>query len=375
MIRILHLIEGLGSMGGAERRLLNDVTRLNDPFSHTVAYLFPQDSLKGLFQERCVSTIGLGLKGLADPRAIPRFSSVIRRVRPDLIHTQLFGADCYGRLIGRLMGVPVVSTVQSSVYVSPDPYLRSAKHEWVDRWTARTCVDRLVAVSEFVKELLRKRFRIADSRIQVIPNAVDPSPFERVDSQAVRHLREVLGISGKSKVLITVGKLNPPKGHRYVLEALASLCRESSDLLWLVVGEGISRVELEEQVQKEGLQRYVRFLGLRSDVPELLALSDLFVFPSLSEGLPFVLLEAMAAGKPCIGFRIGPMPEVIDDGKTGFVVEPFSSAAFTAAIRLLLTDSWRCRLMGEQARERVHRLFHADERARQLGELYRQVVG
>ena len=372
MIRVLHVIESLG-LGGAERRLFNDVSRLNHDFSHTVVHLFADNALADQFHRRQIQTIGLGLKRMADPKAVPALWRAVKQNRPNLIHTQLFAADCYGRLVGRMLGIPVVSTVQSSVYESPDPYLRSAKHEWADRWTARTCVTRLVAVSEFVRESLKNRFHLDGSRIQVIPNGIDPVPFEKGRPDSARALRHSLGISPDAKVLITVGKLNPPKGHRFVLEALESVRNRFPDLVWLIVGDGISRLELEQTARKRGLTRNVRFLGVREDVPDLLALSDLFVFPSLSEGLPFVLLEAMAAGKPCIGFRIGPMPEVIEDRVTGLLSEPASSAGIAQAVISLLQNPDPGRRMGEQGRERVRRLFHADRSARQLENLYRSV--
>ena len=329
--------------------------------------------MKNYFQQNQVETVCLRLKGLMDPRAFPRLWRVVKRIRPDIIHTQLFGADCYGRLIGRWMGIPVVSTIQSSVYESPDPYLYSSKQEWVDRWITRRCVQKFVAVSGFVKGSLQKRFRIPDSRIVVIPNAVDPSPFEKVASHEVDRLRVTLEIPKESKILITVGKLNPPKGHRFVLKALRLLKGQIPDWYWLIIGDGVSRSSLEKETQESGLRENVRFLGVRRDVPELLALSDLFVFPSVSEGLPFVLLEAMAAGKPCVAFRMGPMPEVVEEGSTGLLAEPLSAESLAHNIKSLLDDPARSAAMGAAGRDRVQNYFHADQMAERLGELYRRI--
>ncbi len=371
-MRILHLIDSLG-IGGAERRLLNDVVRLNHDCCHTVVHLFSDTSMADLFLKNGIPVIGLGLRGLLDVNAIPRLRNLIRQIRPDAMHTQLFGADCYGRVVARAMGIPVISTVQGSAYESPDPYLRSGKREWIDRLTARTCVAHFVAVSDFVKQSVVRRFRIPEERCSVIPNAIDPQLFETVGSERVRRLKEELCLPEGSKILITIGRLDPPKGHRFVLQTLTLLQGSLSKLYWLIVGNGCCRQELERQTEALGLQTHVRFLGTRRDIPELLALSDLFIFPSLSEGLPLVLLEAMAAGKPCVAFRLGPMPEVIADGVTGLLTEPGSAQALAQAIATLLKDPSRCEALGQAGRARVREHFHADETARRLGALYRQV--
>lgn len=372
LMRILHLIDSLG-IGGAERRLLNDVVRLNHDCCHTVAHLFSDTSMADLFLKNGIPVIGLGLRGLLDVHAMPRLRHLIRQIRPDVVHTQLFGADCYGRLVARAMGIPVMSTIQGSAYESPDPYLRSRKREWIDRLTARTCVAHFVAVSDFVKRSMVRRFRIPEQRVSVIPNAIDPQRFETVGSERVRRLKEELCLPEGSKILITIGRLDPPKGHRFVLQALTLLQGSLSKLSWLVVGDGCRRQQLIRRTEALGLQRHVRFLGVRRDIPELLALSDLFIFPSVSEGLPLVLLEAMAAGKPCVAFRLGPMPEVIADGVTGLLTEPGSAQALAQAIATLVQDPARCEALGQAGRARVHEHFHADEAARRLGELYGQV--
>ncbi len=370
-MRVLHLIESLG-LGGAERRLLNDATRLHGQFEQTVVYLFTDETLAGSLRVRGIPTIGLNLRGLADARAFARIRRLIHDLRPDLIHTQLFGADCYGRVVGRCLGIPVISTIQSSWYDDPEPFHFSLKRRWLDRLTVRIYSQQVIAVSEFVKQTIQRHLRLPLSRIHVIPNAVDPQPYEQVDMQRVAALRQTLEIPPDVHVLMTVGKLQPPKGHRYGLEAMARRRGRSPRWYWILVGDGVGRPDIEREVERLGLQDSVRFLGIRQDIPELLALSDLFVFPSTSaEGLPFALLEAMAAGKACVGFRMGPTPEVIDDGVTGLLAEPRSAASLAEAIETLLADPHRREQMGRAGRQRVHEHFHADEAARQLGELYR----
>lgn len=374
-VKILHVIESLGFAGGAERRLVNDVTRLRDRFSQLVVHLFRDDALAGGLRQRQVPTIGLDLRNLTDGRAITRLSAVVRRFRPDVIHTQLFGADIYGRIVGRCMGIPVVSTAQASVYDNPEAFHRSAKRRLLDRWTARFGVRRMVAVSAFVGQSLVRDLGLPPQRIEVIPNSVDPEPFERVDAEAVQHLRRQLEIPTEAPVIVTTGKLLPPKGHALGLAAIRLLRQRVPEVRWLVAGEGPCRLELEERVRQWGLQDHVRLLGVRQDIPELLALGRLFVFPSTSaEGLPMALLEAMAAGRACIGFDAGPVPEVIAHGQSGLVVEPRSPEALASAMQTLLADPERCQAMGQAGRARVYERFHADQAANRLAALYLSMV-
>lgn len=373
-MRILHLIEGLG-WGGAERRLFNDVVRLNGRFSHTVAHLTGNGGMGELFDRHGIERIDLRARGWTDPRAVWRVRNLIRRIRPDLIHTQLFGADLHGRIAGRLERVPVLSTVQSSIYECSDPFFRSPARERLDRWTARRWTRHLVAVSEFVKESLVKRFDLSPERVTVIPNAVDPAPYQAATGEERAAIRRALETPADGPVFITVGRLDPPKGHRFALEALSRLKPSLGRWTWWVVGDGVSRPALERKVWQMGLESQVRFLGIRQDVPRLLAAGDLFLFPSVSEGLPVALLEGMAAGKPCVAFRTGPMPEVVEDGKTGLLAEPGSADAFGRAITVLLEDTALRERMGHAGQERVARHFHADGTARRLGVFYEACLG
>ncbi|PIQ82341.1 MAG: hypothetical protein COV76_04240, partial [Candidatus Omnitrophica bacterium CG11_big_fil_rev_8_21_14_0_20_64_10] len=318
-MRILHLIEGLGGLGGAERRLINDITRLNGKFTHAVGYLYSDDHFAPLLRERGIPVTGLGLSGPADPRTPFRLSGLIRRVRPDLIHTQLFGADFAGRLMGGWMSIPVCSTVQSSVYDSPEPFLVSRKQRWVDGWTARHCVRRLVAVSRFVRTSLIRHLGVPEAKITVIPNAIDPEPYGTDRTAQAAALRAAHSIPDRELLFLTVGKLNPAKGHRHLIEAFARYLSRGREGVLAIIGEGPCREALKRQAQAAGVADRIRWLGARSDVPDWMAACDLFLFPSVSEGLPFVLLEAMASAKPCVAFSIGPMGEVVESGTTGLL--------------------------------------------------------
>lgn len=365
---ILHLIDSLG-MGGAQCRLLNDIQHMNGTFRHRVVTLFDDSNLES---EKPASlkmeTSSLRMKRLSDlPVGIGRLTRLCRRENFQLIHTQLFSADVAGRITGRILGIPVVSTFQSAIY-EPDSGLHSSWRRWVDEKSCRW-VKQVIAVSQFVKGSLQRRLKISPEKITVIPNSVDthqfsPSPLRRSQN------RHRLDFQENDFSWITVGRLNAPKGYSTLLAAMEKLLGEGSPTRLLIVGEGPDRRWLEADSQKRGLGKQVHFLGAAADVRPFLDAADGFVFPSLSEGLPLALLEAMAMEKPCVASRIGPHEEMIEPEKSGLLFTPKDSAELSTAMARIQDDPSLAKQMGSQARLRVEKQFDAAFCARRLGELY-----
>lgn len=370
---VLHLIDSLGT-GGAQQRLVNDLRYVNGAFAHRVYCLFDEHgNLADELRQPNISMGGLRLKSLSGlPFGVWRLARIVRSdpsIR--LIHTQLFGSDTVGRLAGWLCGRPVISTSQSAVY-EPNSGLNSPWRRSVDRWTGRA-VRHFIAVSAFVKRSLHERLGIPLERISVIPNSVDlqrvtPNPYRR------SVMRGQLGLAEQEFAWVTVGRLNPPKGYRYLLEGMVRVIERFPRTRLFVVGDGPDRPSLERATQALGLARAIRFLGERRDVVALLDAADGFVFPSLSEGLPVALLEAMAMEKPCVASRIGPHEELIEHGFTGLLATPRDPAGIAEAMCLVQSDPKGSRILGERARERVARGFDAATCARELRRLYEAVV-
>lgn len=369
---VLHLIDSL-AIGGAQTRLLNDLRYLDGAFTHRVYTLFPRasdqaDALEALR----IPLQSLRLKRLSElPRGIRRLARVVRSDPGiQLIHTQLFCADIVGRLAGRLARCPVISTVQSAVY-EPDSELNSSWRRWLDRWTTPWS-EHFVAVSGFVRESLHRRLGVPLGKISVIPNSVDvqrvmPDPLRR------KTAREQLRLAEEDFAWITVGRLNPPKGYRYLLEAMAQVVRQLSRVRLLVVGDGPSRTPLEQVARAAGLANAIQFLGERRDVLALLDAADAFVFPSLSEGLPLALLEAMAMGKPCVASRIAPHQEMIEHGHSGLLVAARDPLGLAEAMHQVQSDTLWSRKLGEEARAAARR-FDAVSCAAALRQLYETVI-
>jgi glycosyltransferase involved in cell wall biosynthesis len=194
-----------------------------------------------------------------------------------------------------------------------------------------------------------ERAHLPAERILVIPNGVDTRPF----SLRRGGFREREGIPADRTVITTVGRLDTQKGLPYLLEAARLVTRGRPDLRFLVVGEGPRRRDLLRHRDRLGLKGHVSFLGFRTDIPQILADSDIFVLPSLWEGMPIVLLEALAAGLPAVATDVPGVTEVLTDGETGLVVPPKDAGALARALRELLDDPALRRRFAQAGRRRV----------------------
>jgi glycosyltransferase involved in cell wall biosynthesis len=171
-----------------------------------------------------------------------------------------------------------------------------------------------------------------------------------------------------------VGNLYPVKGHRYLLEAVPRILETCPSAVFLVAGRGTCEEALREQARSLGIDTRVRFLGLRQDVPFLLAIGDVFVLPSLSEGLSIAILEAMAAGKPVVTTRVGGNPEVVVDGETGLLVEPADAQALASAITRVLTRPTEARRLGLNGLARMKSRFTTGAMVRAYEAIYDEVL-
>ena len=370
-LQILHLIEALGR-GGAEKRLFNDVRYLDkNKFNNYICYLFP-----GNVDSVFINKLGMHIESVAVKKDIRLIFSLIKLVKfiknnkIDIIHTQLFFADLIGRLAGFLTGTPVITTIQSSVYEKKVDFLYSKKRFLLDRITARLFNERFIAVSNYVKQSIQKRFGIKRDKIELIYNSVEDE-LNLLDKSVVESYRNRFKLNG-SFLLLAVGKLNPGKGYEYLLKAVSKLERE--DFRLLIAGDGCLKNALLDLTRQLNLDKKVIFLGQIDNIRELIFVSDIFIFPSLSEGMSFSLLEAMVLGKPVIVSDIEPNCEAVKDGFNGMIVSRADTVRLAKAIEYLITHPEVCKVLGEAARKTVLEKFNVQKSVKQLEELYEEVV-
>jgi glycosyltransferase involved in cell wall biosynthesis len=211
-------------------------------------------------------------------------------------------------------------------------------------------------------------------KVFLIPNGVEIKVFTEANQSLVEALAQEWKIRSHTPVIGTLARLHEQKGHSYLLDAVAQLRREIPDVKALVVGDGELRPSLEQRTQALRLSDSVIFTGTRRDVPEILALLDVFVLPSLWEGLPIALLEAMAAGLPVVATRVGGVPEVVVDGETGLLVPPRDPDALSEAILTLLQDPDLRQKMGQAGQERVREYFSVERMVEETEALYERLL-
>jgi glycosyltransferase involved in cell wall biosynthesis len=292
-----------------------------------------------------VHEFGTGRRMLS-PRTVgdlSRAAAFLRRERVDVLSCMLGLTTLVGPFVGRAAGVPVVVNNQRNLSY----WLRGGAREWVYGFVSRRVVDAVIVNSAAAARELSGRFRVPESKVRNIGVGTD---LERIwRATPAEELKRELGL-GESKVVGVVAKLSPVKGHGHFLEAAAFILKAAGDVRFLIVGDGSERTRLEREAGELGLSGKVHFIGVRDDVPAVLKLMDVLVLSSLSEGSPNVVLEAMAAGVPVVAMRVGGVPEVVEDGVSGFLVDPGDAPGLSNAVLRLLNDADRAREMGEKGR-------------------------
>jgi glycosyltransferase involved in cell wall biosynthesis len=246
---------------------------------------------------------------------------------------------------------------------------KQAAHSWLYRRMARWA-NGFIAISNDVETAIVKTIGPVQDRIAIISNGVDMRRYQSsTDRFATRH---ALGFTEDDILYTVVGTLKEQKGHRYLIEAVAPLIARTPRLHILIVGDGELRGSLEAQVRAAGIEANIHFLGNRSDVAALLAASNVFVLPSLWEGLPMALIEAMASGLPVIATLVSGSQQVVEQGRSGILVSPGEVTPLRQAMEDLLADPERARLLGKAAQRRIEEAYSARRQAEEHLVLYRR---
>lgn len=349
--RILYVIDGL-NVGGAETLLLDllDAALTRGDAAH-VAY-FSDGPLGAEVAARGIGLTRLSRTGLRDPRALHRMVRLIRRWRPDVVHTHLTKAGIVGQIAARVTGTPRVQTLHNV-----DPWRRRAWLSRAWRW-ATDGADACIAVSSEVADHVAATGGHSRARIEVIPNGADLSRFDPEGTEPLPLSR--FGLDRGAVVFAAIGRLTDQKDHATYLRAVAKVAREMPDTRFVVVGVGPLDSDLRDLAAslRLGPDR-VAFLGGQRDMPALLASVDVMVLSSRWEGLPMVLLEAMAMGVPVLSTAVGGVPRVIEDWKTGLLVPPGAPELLAERMRRLAVDPHLRKTLGAAGRRLVEAEFDA----------------
>jgi glycosyltransferase involved in cell wall biosynthesis len=363
---VLYVIWSLQA-GGAER-VVADLARSVDRerFRPLVCCLNFKGQLAAPLEAEGIPVHVLDKRPKADLRALVRLVRLMRRERVDVVHTHLWTSSFWGRLAAILAGVPVRVVTEHNLDL-----WRRAPHWLADRVLARV-TDRFVFVSAAVEAFYRERLSLPPERCRVVLNGVERPALDRFPDRKAARAR--LGIEGEGPVVGCVGRLEERKGHAFLLEALRRVAEHERDVRGLIVGTGKEAARLAALRDQLELSERVRLVGYWPDLAEALAAIDVFVLPSLMEGHPLAVLEAMAAAKPIVATAVGGLAEAIDDGRSGLLVPPGDADALAEAVVSLLRDPEKAARLGREARRSLEDRFSLEKSVRANEEVYRSAL-
>lgn len=301
-------------------------------------------------------------QGLRDMPAWRGFIRQLKRDQPRVFHAHLgWPLGCRHGIFGaKLASVPYI-VATAHLYVELDG-VRWARGK---QWAQHSLIDRYIAVSDEVARRFTSELHVPARKVRVVRNGIDTTAATRVLANG--GLRAELLEGSPGPLLLTIARLHPQKGHQHLLAAM----RELPEATLALAGDGPAREALQSLARDLGIEDRVRFLGHRSDVADLLGTCDVFVLPSLYEGLPLSVLEAMAAGKPIVATSVGGTDEAIADGIDGMLVPPADPVRLAAALRALLRDPSVMTRLGHAARESAQRNFSVEAMVRGVDAVYR----
>ena len=345
----------------------------NARFSHVICYLGEHHGSQNIIADLGYEVLHLGFRkkqlDFFNPGVVLQLAEILREKHIDVLHCHKHKTTVYGTLASIIAGrIPVISHVHGLSRT------RSLARRAAN-WAILKSVHRIIAVSESVRrDVIQTNWQIDPSKVVTVKNCID---LQMIDTIKVskKEARLRLGLSDDEIVFGTVGRLALTKGQSYLIKAFAQVRNHLKSARLVIMGQGPLLEELEKTARDLGVLPWILFTGYRNDVFELLKAFDIFVLPSLAEGLSIALLEAMAMRLPVIASHVGGIPEVFGECKCGRLVQPKDAPALTAAmLEIGSADRDVKKQLGEQGRRRVEEEFTTDVMIRQLTEIYEAVL-
>ena len=360
-IKLIHVMQNL-EVGGMENGVVNLCNRINRArfvpeicclrgFGHMDEYLKPDVKVTNMnFPEG--RNLGLLLKMI----------KYFKKERPGIVHTHNFYSEVYGILSAKLAGVPVI------IHGTHGMRQIDKKNKIYATKFLSLFTDEFLTVSETLKKELIRETGISQRKVKSILNGVDIDKFQKqID---INKKKETLGIKTNMKVVGTIGRLVPVKNYKFLITAFSLLKKTFSDVTLLFIGDGPLRKSLQSTVNSQNLEKNVIFAGERNDVAAMLRIMDVFVLPSLSEGMSNTILEAMASGLPVVASNIGNNSKLIKDGETGVLVSINEPNQLSNAISGILSNPIKSITMGEAGYAYAKNCFSIEQMVNNYEKVY-----
>ena len=365
VMQVLHTLE----IGGAEKLAYDIAKKFDTSFEFSFFCLDDLGYLSDVIRKEGGNTYCYGRKEGWDFSLIKKFASLISEKKVDIIHAHQY--------------TPYFYSVLAAFFSSRKPAVIFTEHgrHQPDKVRPKRVVfnkifqyftSRFTGVAKFSKDSLVEFEKISSSKIDVIYNGIDLKNFPEHFSKP--EIRKKLGFKIDDKLIGIIARLDPIKDHKSLISAFSLIKDKINNCKLLIIGDGPMREELEQQTDALNLKNNIVFLGMRTDVPDLLMVLDVFVLPSVMEATSVTLLEAMSASLPVIATNVGGNKEIVIDGTTGILVEPQTPEQIADAIEKILTDTAFAAKMGLAGRKRVEQYFTFDKMIEQYKNLYLEIL-
>jgi len=369
-IHILFVMDGM-EFGGGERVFVQLAAGLKDRYqlsAATMADMKFEEDLKSLG----IKTYPVDMGSRFSFKPVYKILDIIKKNKVDFIHSQGARADFFARVAGRIASIPYnICTIATPIEKFDIGVLRKGIYRFIDRLT-ESSVDRFIVVSDSLEKLLTSKRAISAKRVVKIYNGIELHKYHPAYSAG--NLRIELGLSQDVPLIGSIGRIILSKGLEYLLEATKEILILYPEARLLIVGEGPLKNKLILKCKKLGIINNVIFTGFVNDTREILSSIDIFVFPSLSEGFPMVVLEAMAMAKPVVASRIDGVTEQISDGIEGILVPPKDSSRLAEAIIKLIRDIELAKSLGTSARKKAEAEFSVEKMISETEKVYQSLL-
>jgi glycosyltransferase involved in cell wall biosynthesis len=365
-LKIVHLVTSL-EVGGAQHNMLLGLPNL-DPtrYKHILISIMDRMQMKQQFQKAGIEVHSLGLRKKTDITAALRLRSLLKTIRPDILHTYLIHGNVLGRIVGRLAGVPTI--IGSELTIGQAGRIGRLATKLTNPLTDAVEVNSETGGRSAVDDL-----GVPESKIEVVLPGLDLDAFGGTDQRS--QVRAELGVEDSEHLVLFVGRLRAVKGVEYGIRAFTKAFTRHPHLKLALAGEGDQRSYLESLSEELGIRDNVEFLGPRKDLAQVLSACDSVIMPSLTEGFPRVAIEAMASSKPVIATHVGGVPEAIIHNQSGILVPAKDIEAMADAIISVATNSELANRLGLAARKRTEQHFAASSYVARLDDMYTRLAG
>lgn len=364
----MHFITSL-TTGGAEMMLYKTVSNINYKKYKPVVCTLISGPIEEKVRKKGITVYNLNLKRkLFLLFSIYRLVKIINKEKPSIIHTYMFHADIIGRIIARICRIPIV--ISSIRNENIGGRLREKLLGVTD-----FLVDSVTAVCKSAGDKQVQEGTTKPEKLTIIYNGIEIDNFKQLNESTKLKIKRTLNIPLDHYVFITIGRLHRQKNHKLLLKAFAKILEINKKCSLIVVGDGPLKLDLINLATELKINNNVVFTGPRDDIPNLLAISDVFVLASSWEGLPNVILEAMAAEKPIIATSVGGVPEVVENNKNGFLIKPDDKNELTnTLIKMLELSNNERNEMGKIGRCIVEKKFTIKRTIETTEQLYSELL-